>query len=55
VNILNVPLLVGMFVAERLIRPFLLAGAPHESLSDVRQMADLMRSRNPFKHRPGLS
>jgi uncharacterized membrane protein len=55
VNILNVPLLVGMFVAERLVRPFLLAGAPHESLSDMRQMADLMRSRNPFKRRPGLS
>lgn len=55
VNILNVPLLVGMFVAERLLRPFLLAGAPHESLSDMRQMADLMRSRNPFKRRPGLS
>lgn len=54
VNILNVPLLVGMFVAERLLRPFLLAGAPHESLSDMRQMADLMRSRNPFKRRPGL-
>jgi uncharacterized membrane protein len=54
VNILNVPLLVGMFVAERLVRAFLLAGAPHESLSDMRQMADLMRSRNPFK-RPGLS
>ena len=55
VNILNIPLLVGMFVAERLLRPFLLAGAPHESLSDMRQMADLMRSRNPFKRRPGLS
>jgi uncharacterized membrane protein len=55
VNILNVPLLVGMFVAERLLRPVLLAGAPHESLSDMRQMADLMRSRNPFKRRPGLS
>lgn len=55
VNILNVPLLVGMFVAERLIRPFLLAGAPHESLSDMRRMADLMRSRNPFKRRPSLS
>jgi uncharacterized membrane protein len=54
VNILNFPLLLGMFVAERLVRPFLLADAPRESLSDMKRMADLMKSRDPLKRRPGL-
>ena len=54
VNILNVPLVLGMFAAERFVRPFLLADAPHESLSDMRQMADLVKGRNPLKRRRGL-
>jgi uncharacterized membrane protein len=38
VNILNVPLVVLMFVAEQLCRPFLLRDAPRHSFADVRRM-----------------
>jgi uncharacterized membrane protein len=54
VNILNIPLLLGMFLVERLARPFLLADAPRESVSDMRHMVDLMKGSNPFKRRPSL-
>jgi uncharacterized membrane protein len=38
VNVLNLPLLALMFVAEQLCRPFLLRDAPRHSFADVRRM-----------------
>jgi len=43
VNILNFPLLLLAFVAERLARPFLLANAPKESPAQMRRMWELLR------------
>jgi uncharacterized membrane protein len=43
VNILNVPLLVAMFLGERLTRPFWVADPPHEYLSDYLRMPRLVK------------
>jgi uncharacterized membrane protein len=43
VNILNVPLLVAMFLGERLTRPFWVANPPHEYLSDFLRMPRLVK------------
>ncbi|HEV2551680.1 MAG TPA: hypothetical protein VGU20_30505 [Stellaceae bacterium] len=37
VNLLNVPLLALMFIAEHTVRPFLLKNAPRYSVADVRR------------------
>lgn len=43
VNILNVPLLVAMFVGERLIRLVFVSEAPHERPADLIGMVDLIK------------
>lgn len=45
VNVLNLPLIALMFVAEHLCRPFLLRDAPRHSLAEMfRMMVDVTRS-----------
>ena len=38
VDLLNVPLLALMFIAEQTVRPFLLKNAPRHSVADVRRL-----------------
>jgi uncharacterized membrane protein len=43
VNVLNLPLLALMFIAEHTCRPFLLRNAPRHSLDDVRRIITYLK------------
>ena len=45
VNVLNAPLVLAMFIVERLTRPLWVANAPHEKLANIVKLVGVIKTR----------